>query len=155
MTDILTFDIVTHPKENISDLREQYRQMPKILPDKHAPIKSKLVSQKPLAPWMTQDFIQSKRRRRSLQRVLGKYLERVWGKSRSSLDRSRDSRQCHQSNREMAKAISDYYENMVSNNTATPQQLWKGINHILHRWPLLVYQLVHQSSRCATLFLVI
>ena len=49
--------------------------------DKHASIKTKSVSQKPPAPWMTPGIIKSKQRRR--------YLERVWRKSRSSLDRSR------------------------------------------------------------------
>ena len=80
MTDIITSDLVTHPKEHVSDLYKQYRQILKTLLDKHAPTKSKYVSQKPPAPWMTPEIIQSKRRRR--------YLERVWRKSRSSLDRS-------------------------------------------------------------------
>ena len=76
---------------------------------------------------MTPDIIQSKRRRR--------YLERVWRKSRSSLDRSRYTGQCHLCNRQMSKAKSRYYENIVANNSATPTQLWKCINQILHRWP--------------------
>ena len=87
MTDIITPDLVTHPKEHVSDLYKQYRQILKTLLDKHAPTKSKSVSQKPPGPWMTPEIIQSKRRRR--------YLERVWRKSRSSLDRSRYTRQCH------------------------------------------------------------
>ena len=74
---------------------------------------------------MTPEIIKSKRRRR--------YLERVWRKSRSSLDRSRHTRQCHLCNRQMSKAKSYYYENMLSNNSASPKQLWKCINQILHR----------------------
>ena len=124
MTDIITSDLVTHPKEHVSDIYKQYRQILKTLLDKHAPAKSKSVSQKPPAPWMTPEIIQSKRRRR--------YLERVWRKSRSSLDRSRYTRQCHLCNRQMSKAKSYYYENMVANNSATPKQLWKCINQILH-----------------------
>ena len=85
------------------------------------------MSQKPPAAWMTLEIIKSKRRRR--------YLERVWRKSRSSLDRSRYTRQCHLCNRQMPKAKSYYYENMVSNYSATPKQLWKCINQILHRRP--------------------
>ena len=127
MTDIITSDLVTHPKEHVSDLYKQYRQILKTLLDKHAPAKSKSVSQKPPAPWMTPEIIQSKRRRR--------YLERVWRKSRSSLDRSRYTRQCHLCNQQMSKAKSYYYENMVANNSATPKQLWKCINQILHRRP--------------------
>ena len=127
MTDIITSDLVTHPKEHVSDLCKQYSQILKTLLDKHAPIKSKSGSQKPPAPWMTPEIIQSKRRRR--------YLERVWRKSRSSLDRSRYTRQCHLCNSQMSKPKSYYYENMVSNNSATPKQLWKCINQILHGWP--------------------
>ena len=76
---------------------------------------------------MTPEIIKSKQRRR--------YLERVWRKSRSSLDRSRYTRQCHLCNREMSKAKSHYYETMVSTNSATPKQLWECINKILHRRP--------------------
>ena len=35
----------------------------------------------------------------------------------------------------MAKAKSDYYTNMVSNNSESPRQLWNCINQILHRRP--------------------
>ena len=132
MTDIITSDLVTHPKEHVSDLYKQYRQIPKTLLDKHAPIKSKSMSQKPPAPWMIPEIIQSKLHHR--------YLERVWRKSRSSLDRSRYTRQCHLCNQQMSKAKSYYYENMVSNNSPTPKQLWKCIN---------------QSSHCVTLSQVI
>ena len=36
----------------------------------------------------------------------------------------------------MAKAKSDYYTNMVSNNSESPRQLWNCINQILHMWPV-------------------
>ena len=35
----------------------------------------------------------------------------------------------------MAKAKSDYYTNMVSNNAESPRQLWNCTNKILHRRP--------------------
>ena len=35
----------------------------------------------------------------------------------------------------MAKAKSNYYTNMVSNNSESPRQLWNCINQILHRRP--------------------
>ena len=126
MADI-TSNLVTHPREHLSELYKQYHQILNTLLDKHAPIKTKSVSQKPSAPWMTAGIIKSKQRRR--------YLERVWRKSRSSLDRSRYTRQCHLCNREMSKAKSHYYENMVSTNSATPKLLWECINKILHRRP--------------------
>ena len=42
-------------------------------------------------------------------------MESVWRKLPSFIDRSRYSRNYHQYYQEMAKAKSDYYENMVSN----------------------------------------
>ena len=74
---------------------------------------------------MTSEILLSKRRRR--------YLERVWRKTRSSLDRSRYSKQCHLCNRQMAKAKSEYFTNMVSSNSENSHQLWSCINKILHR----------------------
>ena len=35
----------------------------------------------------------------------------------------------------MAKAKSDYYTRMISNNSENPPQLWNCINKILHRLP--------------------
>ena len=96
MTDMLTSDLVTHPKEHVSDLHEEYCQIPKTLLDKHAPIKSKSMSQKLPAPWMAPEIIKSKR--------CHCYLERVCGKSRSSLDRSHYSQQCHQCNRQIKQS---------------------------------------------------
>ena len=124
--DILKSDLIRDPKGLLSDLCGQYYQILKAL-FKQAPVRSKSVSQKPPASWMAPEILQSKRRLR--------YLERVWRKSRSSLDRSRYSKQCHYCNRQMAKTKSDYYTNIVSNNSESPRQLWHCINQILHRRP--------------------
>ena len=128
--DILKSDLIRDPKGWIplSNLCGQYYQILKALLNKHAPVRSISVSQKPPALWMTPEILPSKRRRR--------YLERVWRKSRSSWDTSRYSKQCHYCNRQMAKAKSDYYTNMVSNNSDSPRQLWNCINQIVHRRPV-------------------
>ena len=68
--------------------------------------------QKPTVPWMTPESLQSKRRCR--------YLGRIWCKSRSPLNRSRYSKQCHYYNAQIAKAKLDYYTGMVSNNAENP-----------------------------------
>ena len=127
MADILISDLITDKKKHLSDLYKQYCQVLNALLNKHAPIKSKWVSERPPAPWMTSEIILSKRRRR--------YLERVWRKSRLPLDRSRYSKQCHLCNRQMAKAKSDYFTDMVINKSDNPRQLWNCINNILHRRP--------------------
>ena len=103
----------------------QFCDVLKTLLDKHAPLAYKYISKQSPSPWMTSEMLLSKRRRR--------YLEHVWRKTRSSLDRSRYSKQCHLCNRQMAKAKSEYFTNMVSSNSENSHQLWSCINKILHR----------------------
>ena len=80
---------------------------------------------RPPSPWMSLEIIIAKRRRR--------YLERVWRRSRSPLDRSRYTKQLHLCNRMMSKSKSDYYTSLLSNNSANPRQMWNSVNKILHR----------------------
>jgi len=56
------------------------------------------------------------------------YLERIWMKSLTQVNRSRYIKQCHFYNRLMYKAKSDFYRNMISNNSDNPCQLWNCIN---------------------------
>ena len=93
--------------------------------DKHAPLIKKRISSKPSNPWMTTDILDAKRRRR--------YLERVWRKKPTNLNRSRFTRQTHLCNRMMAKAKSAYYSQVIDKNSGDQRSLWKAFNQILHR----------------------
>ena len=79
----------------------------------------------PPSLWMSIEIIIAKRRRR--------YLERVWRRSRSPLDRSRYTKQLDLCNRMMSKAKSDYNTSLLSNNSANPRQMWNSVNKILDR----------------------
>ena len=74
---------------------------------------------------MSLEIILAKRRRR--------YLERVWRRTRSSLDRSRYTKQLHICNRMMTKSKSDYYTSLLSNNSVNPRHMWNSVNKIIHR----------------------
>ena len=93
--------------------------------DKHAPKQTKMTQLRPPSPWMSLEIIIAKRRRR--------YLERVWRRSRSPLDRSRYTKQLHLCNRMMSKSKSDYYTSLLSNNSDNPRQMWNSVNKFLHR----------------------
>ena len=62
-----------------------------------------------------------------------RYLERVWRRTRSPLDRSRYTKQLHLCNRMMSKSKSDYYTGLLSKNSANPRHMWNSVNKILHR----------------------
>ena len=123
--DIKKSTLITNPCQNVSDLANQYQDCLTSILDKHAPVHKKRISPKPPNPWMTADILGAKRRRR--------YLERVWRKTPTSLNRSRFTRQTHLCNRMMAKAKSAYYSKEIDKNSGDQRSLWKAFNLILHR----------------------
>ena len=124
-TDLSNSDLLMHPKTSLLELTDQFSKTLSQLLDKHAPKQTKMTQLRPPSPWMSLEIIIAKRRRR--------YLERVWRRSRSPLDRSRYTKQLHLCNRMMSKAKSDYYTSLLSNNSDNPRQMWNSVNKILHR----------------------
>ena len=115
-------------KYTLCELVNQYHETLSELLDKHARKQSKGVQVRPPSPWMSLDIVVTKRRRR--------YLERIWRRTRSPLDRSRYTKQLHICNHKMSKAKSNHYTNCISTNSGNPRQMWKSVNTILHRQKL-------------------
>ena len=123
--DLSNSDLLMHPKTSLLELTAQFSETLSHLLDKHASKQTKMIQPRPPSPWMSLEIILAKRRRR--------YLERVWRRTRSPLDRSRYSKQLHLCNRMMSKSKSDYYTSLLSNNSANPRHMWNSVNKILHR----------------------
>ena len=123
--DLSNSDLLMYPKTSLLELTDQFSKTLSQLLDKHAPRQTKMTKLRPPSPWMTLEIIIAKRRRR--------YLERVWRRSHSPLDRSRFTKQLHLCNRMMSKSKSDYYTSLLSDNSANPRQMWNSVNKILHR----------------------
>ncbi len=83
--------ILMHPKTSLLDLTDQFSETLSHLLDKHAPKQTKMIQPRSPSPWMSLEIILAKRRRR--------YLERVWRRTRSPLDRSGYTKQLHLCNR--------------------------------------------------------
>ena len=97
--DLSNSDLLMHPKTSLLELTAQLSETLSHLLDKHAPKQTKMIQPRPPSPWMSLDIILAKHRRR--------YLERVWRRTRSPLDRSRYTKQLHLCNRMMSKSKSD------------------------------------------------
>ena len=104
---IKNFDLIRNPKSNATELAQQYDTVLNTLIDFHAPLATKKISPKPPNPWMTPAILASKRHRR--------YLERIWRKYPTALNRSRLSKQIHLCNRQMSKAKSAHYSKLLLN----------------------------------------
>ena len=118
--DLSNSDILMHPKTSLLELTDHFSKTLSQLLDKHAPRQTKMTKLHPPSPWMSLETIIAKRCRR--------YLERVWRRRRSPLDRYRYTKQLHICNRMMSKSKSDYYTSLLSNNSANPRQMWNSVN---------------------------
>ena len=123
--DLYNSDLLMHPKISLLELTAQCSETLSYLLDKHAPKQTNMTQPRPPSPWMSIEIILAKRRRR--------YLERVWRRTRSPLDRYRHTKQLHLCNRMMSTSKSDYYTSLLSNNSANPRHMWNSVNKILHR----------------------
>ena len=77
-------DLITDPKHSVAELYNQFHKTLESLLDRHAPLKTKTVSQKPQNPWRTDEIAVAKRNRRQ--------IERVWQRTRLPTDRSKYSK---------------------------------------------------------------
>ena len=104
------------------------------------------VFRKHLNLWMTLDIFASKRHRR--------YLEPVWHKTPTVLNRSRLTRQTHLCNRQMSEAKSAYYSEIIAEHSGDHRSLWKAFHKILHRcspsWSFLYWRLASKFSSLFT-----
>ena len=125
--DIQNSDLIRYPKTNATELALQYDSVLHTLINLHAPLVTKKISIKPPNPWMTPAILASKRYRR--------YLERVWRRNPTALNRSRLTRQTHLCNRQMSKAKSAHYSKIIAEHSGDYGSLWKAFNKILHRCP--------------------
>ena len=76
---------------------------------------------------MTPDIMASKRHHR--------YLERVWRRNPTALNRTRLTRQTHFCNKQMSKAKSAHFSKIIADHSGDHRSLWKAFNKILHRCP--------------------
>ena len=125
--DILNSELILTPSSTLDHLCHQYNSVLSVILNKHAPLKTKFISKKGPAPWMTEEIIRAKMLRR-------KY-ERVWRKTQSAYDRSKYTAQSNLVIRMMERAKSNYMSDFVHNHSNNPKNLWKSLNKILHRCP--------------------
>ena len=125
--DIINSELIRYPKTNATELAQQYDSVLHTLINLHVPLVIKKISLKPPNPWMTPAILASKRHCR--------YLERVWHRNPTTLNRSRLTRQTCLCNRQMSKAKLAHYSKIIAKHSGDHGSLWKAFNKILHRCP--------------------
>ena len=78
--------LFSSPACNVNDLCDQYDSELRKVVESHAPMKTRLVTLRPSAPWYSEEIVAEKRIRRQ--------LERRWRKSESEADKQQYINQC-------------------------------------------------------------
>ena len=95
------------------------------LVDKHAPLKTRIVTVRPSASWYNENIMTEKRKRRK--------LERRWRRTGLAEDRVRFIDQCRVVNKCVEKARMDYYSGVIAENQSDPKRLFATFDKLLHR----------------------
>lgn len=144
MRDLRESKLIVDPFDKASDLANQYDDTLSTILNKHAPLITKKVSPKPPNSWMTPEILAAKIRKR--------FLERVWRRNRTPLNRSRFTKQTHLCNRMMSKAKSASINEIIRNNSTDQRSMWSAFNQILHRRPLRSLPKCVSISQLASMF---
>ena len=123
--DILSTKLITHPPTSLSELVSCYNTTLSSLLDKHAPKKSKTVSQKPKNPWYTPALHSLKSNCRR--------LHRIWASSHSSTDLSTLRSATNHYHASILKTKRSYYQSLISSAKSDSKKLWHTINNLLYR----------------------
>ena len=99
--------------------------------DKHAPLKSRMVTMRPAAPWFREEI--------KLERRVRRRLERRWRRTRLPEDRLRFIEQNRIVNELLLSVRSQYYTKLIDDNCLNQRKLFGIVGKLLHRSPAPQY----------------
>ena len=122
--DLADSELISHPSDNVNDLVLLYNNVLKELVDKHAPLKDKMISIRPRAPWYTSDIDTAKRHRRK--------LEHKWLKSALTCDWLCYKEQCQIVNSLLFESKKKYFNSKIKEASGDQKSLFKVMNKLFH-----------------------
>jgi len=127
ITDLSAETLVTKPPTSLPDLIELYNSTLTRLLNKHAPLVTKTLPQRPRSPWFTPYLrtLKSARRR----------IEKAWKRSQDSYHTMRLNLITNLYHHSIIKAKKLYNTSLISAAKSQPRRLWQTIDTILHRKP--------------------
>ena len=104
--DIHSSALYNSPSQDITELCDQYDSVLLSIVDKHAPLRTKIITLRPNAPWYSEEI----RKQKSTCRK----LERRWRRSKLESDYRPYANQCTVIQNTIFKSKMDYYSNLIS-----------------------------------------
>ena len=122
--DLQNSTLITSPALDLEDLLTQYDTTLRQLMDKHAPLKTKTVTIRPVTPWYNNEIDKEKKKRR--------HLEKVWRKSKLTVHRESFKMQRNRVN-ELMQQSKEKHLNEVIANCENQKDLFQIMNELLVR----------------------
>ena len=128
---------------NIEHVVNEYNVVLGAILDKHAPKKTKTINVDRNAPWYNEVIRTAKRERRK--------LERRWRKNKSNENRDAYAEQRKQVSNMVRIQKTEYFSNLVLENSTNPRGLFKILDSLLHRKKQTVFppDIPHESLATA------
>ncbi len=124
-SDLAESDLIKNPCKMATTLYNQFHAVISGLLDRHAPQSVRTCPSRPPDPWISDEILTAKRKKRR--------SERAWRKTRSVVDRRFLSYHQRHYKQILSEAKSDWYTKIISENNRNPRKLWNSINQVLHR----------------------
>ena len=123
--DINSSKLLTEPlPTNVDEVVRLYNTVLLELLDKHAPLKSHPVAQRPTQPWMSDDILKAKRIRRRWERLTRSGLTVFREKHKESCEHVKDL---------IRKAKADYFINKINECSGDQKKLFQIVDKLLGR----------------------
>ena len=125
VNDITSSSLMNFDQYNdASSLADLYEESLKSLVEHHAPLKHRIVTIRPMAPWYSDEIRVEKSKRRR--------LERRWRKSRLTIDRQLYVNQCSTVNSLIHQSRITFYTNTINENKNNQRVLFSTVSKMLN-----------------------
>ena len=125
--DINSSTLVKSPSSDITELCDQYDAVLSSILDEHAPLRTRIITLRPHAPWYNNEIRK--------QKTICRKRERCWRRSGLASDYQSYVDQCLVVKNTIFKSKMDYYSNLIDEAGNDNKSLFRTIDRLLHRKP--------------------
>ena len=129
--DVVMSPLLSESSNDLLPLLHLYNSELSSVLDKHAPLKSRMVTIRPAAPWFSEEI--------KLERRIRHRLERRWRRTRLPEDRLCYIEQNRIFNELLLSVRSQYYTKLIDDNCLNQRKLFGIVDKLLHRSPAPQY----------------
>ena len=123
--DIESSSLIDTSNTSLSCLVNSYDKVLRELLDKHAPQKKITVTQRPNAPYYTDEIRAEKRKKRK--------LERQWKRTKLTVHKEMFTTQCKLVSTMLSESKKSHYQNVIQENEGDQKKLFKVVTNLLHK----------------------